>query len=175
VGASRQRLRLRLREQHLLPVSVVGIGRGKSSTRTGIASTFHFIFALSLLFLHSSSVTSSRLFPITADGRRGVIFNGIPDWVYEGECLHASTGGSWLFRPVGRKPHSLATRAPIPITPNDEAPQARSRSGTALPISFWPRSEGSILWGRRLGMPTGFRDHSAFIYWSAHTTQRRMH
>jgi hypothetical protein len=28
---------------------------------------------------------SPQVFPITTDGRPGKVFNGIPDWVYEGK------------------------------------------------------------------------------------------
>ena len=33
------------------------------------------------------SVESSKAFPITTDGETGVVSNGVPDWVYEGESM----------------------------------------------------------------------------------------
>ena len=33
------------------------------------------------------SVESSKAFPITNDGETGVVSNGVPDWVYEGESM----------------------------------------------------------------------------------------
>ena len=31
------------------------------------------------------SVESSEVFAVTTDGEAGVVSNGVPDWVYEGE------------------------------------------------------------------------------------------
>ena len=33
------------------------------------------------------NVTSEELVPITTDGRENEVYNGIPDWMYEGTVL----------------------------------------------------------------------------------------
>ena len=34
---------------------------------------------------YKPSVKSKQVFPITNDGLEGTVFNGVPDWVYEGK------------------------------------------------------------------------------------------
>ena len=44
--------------------------------------------ALALAFPSSRpSVESPKVFPVTTDGESGVVSNGVPDWVYEGEFM----------------------------------------------------------------------------------------
>ncbi len=38
--------------------------------------------------LYRPSVRDARLYPITTDGVYKVVFNGVPDWVYEGETIY---------------------------------------------------------------------------------------
>jgi hypothetical protein len=37
---------------------------------------------------YKESVESKNVFPITSDGVPHVVFNGVPDWVYEGNSLN---------------------------------------------------------------------------------------
>ena len=37
------------------------------------------------IYYKASGAAQSRVLRLTASGRRGVVFNGIPDWLYEGE------------------------------------------------------------------------------------------
>lgn len=52
-----------------------------------------------MYYIDFDTPTQSR--PITTDGVPGVIYNGIPDWVYEEEVL-GTDAASW-FSPEGRK------------------------------------------------------------------------
>ncbi len=35
---------------------------------------------------------SPRLYPVTTDGIRNIVFNGVPDWVYEGKIIYGMCG-----------------------------------------------------------------------------------
>ena len=57
----------------------------------------NFLLSLAKIVVHVArafpssrpSVESPKVFPVTTDGESGVVSNGVPDWVYEGEFLAA--------------------------------------------------------------------------------------
>ena len=56
--------------------------------RSNNGNSFAYVYRCNIYF--RPSVKSDKVFPITTDGRPGLVFNGIPDWVYEGESCYLS-------------------------------------------------------------------------------------
>ena len=53
--------------------------------RSNSGNSFAYVYRCNIYF--KPSVKSDQVFPITTDGKPGKIFNGIPDWVYEGNQI----------------------------------------------------------------------------------------
>ena len=58
--------------------------------RSNNGNSFAYVYRCNIYF--RPSVKSDKVFPITTDGRPGLVFNGIPDWVYEGELKFIKAG-----------------------------------------------------------------------------------
>lgn len=46
------------------------------------------------IYYKASGAAQARVVRLTASGKQGVVFNGVPDWLYEGTYALGDTGGS---------------------------------------------------------------------------------